>query len=100
MSYLCVPTPVDDNFYPDLGPVKNATLAIVRNFNPGQLVDRINDQSGSVRRKSSNLFLPRPDIPSERTMTLPIARNASTPEIPNGTLLISPASLDHFPKKD
>ena len=35
---MCVPTPVDDNFYPDLGPVKNATLAIVRNFNPGQLV--------------------------------------------------------------
>lgn len=35
---MCVPTPVDENHYPDLEPVKTATEAIVKNLNPGQLV--------------------------------------------------------------
>jgi UDP-N-acetyl-D-glucosamine dehydrogenase len=35
---MCVPTPVDENYYPDLEPVKIATASIVKNLNPGQLV--------------------------------------------------------------
>lgn len=35
---MCVPTPVDENYYPDLTPVKEATKAIAENINKGQLV--------------------------------------------------------------
>lgn len=35
---VCVPTPVDEMYMPDLEPVKNAVSAIVANLNPGQLV--------------------------------------------------------------
>lgn len=35
---VCVPTPVDETYLPDLGPVKVATQTIVENLNPGQLV--------------------------------------------------------------
>ncbi|EKE25162.1 MAG: UDP-glucose 6-dehydrogenase [uncultured bacterium] len=35
---VCVPTPVDETFMPDLTPVKIATQTIVENLNPGQLV--------------------------------------------------------------
>jgi len=35
---MCVPTPIDENYYPDLTPVKVANVAIVKNLNPGQLV--------------------------------------------------------------
>ena len=35
---VCVPTPVDENFYPDLEPVKTAVTTITQNLNPGQLV--------------------------------------------------------------
>ena len=35
---MCVPTPVDENYYPDLEPVKTATISIAENLNPGQLV--------------------------------------------------------------
>lgn len=35
---VCVPTPVDEQYYPDLGPVKNAVSAIARNLKKGQLV--------------------------------------------------------------
>lgn len=35
---VCVPTPVDETYMPDLGPVKVATQTIVENINPGQLV--------------------------------------------------------------
>lgn len=35
---MCVPTPVDENYYPDLTPVKVANVAIVKNLNSGQLV--------------------------------------------------------------
>lgn len=35
---MCVPTPVDENHYPDLEPVETATKAIVENLNQGQLV--------------------------------------------------------------
>jgi len=35
---MCVPTPVDENYYPDLKPVIIATGAIVKNLKSGQLV--------------------------------------------------------------
>jgi nucleotide sugar dehydrogenase len=35
---MCVPTPIDKNYYPDLTPVKEATRAIVKNLKKGQLV--------------------------------------------------------------
>lgn len=35
---ICVPTPVDEMFYPDLGPVIGATKSIVRNLKKGALV--------------------------------------------------------------
>ncbi|HOW60235.1 MAG TPA: nucleotide sugar dehydrogenase [Candidatus Moranbacteria bacterium] len=35
---MCVPTPVDENYYPDLTPVKDATHAIVKNLKKGQLI--------------------------------------------------------------
>jgi nucleotide sugar dehydrogenase len=35
---MCVPTPVDENYYPDLQPVIIATETIAKNLNPGQLV--------------------------------------------------------------
>ena len=35
---VCVPTPVDESFYPDLEPVKTAVATIMENLNPGQLV--------------------------------------------------------------
>lgn len=35
---VCVPTPVDETYMPDLGPVKTAAQTIVQNLNPGQLV--------------------------------------------------------------
>lgn len=35
---VCVPTPVDETFMPDLSPVRIATQTIVENLNPGQLV--------------------------------------------------------------
>lgn len=35
---VCVPTPIDEKFFPDLGPVKGAVGAIVRNFKKGQLI--------------------------------------------------------------
>lgn len=38
ISIICVPTPVDENFYPDLGPVKEATKTVIANLKKGQLV--------------------------------------------------------------
>lgn len=38
ISIVCVPTPVDEKYYPDLGPVKGAVDSIVKNFRKGQLV--------------------------------------------------------------
>lgn len=35
---VCVPTPVDESYLPDLGPVKVAAATIAKNLNPGQLV--------------------------------------------------------------
>ncbi len=35
---VCVPTPVDKNYYPDLSPVKNAIEAVARNLKKGALV--------------------------------------------------------------
>lgn len=35
---VCVPTPVDENFYPDLNPVKSAVKSIVKNLKNGQLI--------------------------------------------------------------
>lgn len=35
---VCVPTPVDEKFYPDLLPVKKATEAIAQNLRKGQLI--------------------------------------------------------------
>ncbi len=35
---ICVPTPVDERYYPDLRPVIGATETIVRNFKKGSLV--------------------------------------------------------------
>lgn len=35
---VCVPTPVDETYMPDLGPVKTAVETIAKNLNPGQLV--------------------------------------------------------------
>ena len=35
---VCVPTPVDEKFFPDLEPVKTAAKTITENLNPGQLV--------------------------------------------------------------
>lgn len=35
---VCVPTPIDESFFPDLGPVKVAAKTITENLNPGQLV--------------------------------------------------------------
>lgn len=35
---VCVPTPVDESFFPDLSPVKSATQSIVKNLKKGQLV--------------------------------------------------------------
>lgn len=35
---VCVPTPVDENYFPDLGPVKGATASIVKNLKKKQLV--------------------------------------------------------------
>ncbi len=35
---ICVPTPVDKNYYPDLGPVIGATETVVRNLKKGALV--------------------------------------------------------------
>ncbi|HOX11144.1 MAG TPA: nucleotide sugar dehydrogenase [Candidatus Moranbacteria bacterium] len=35
---MCVPTPIDENYYPDLTPVKVANESIVKNLNSGQLV--------------------------------------------------------------
>jgi nucleotide sugar dehydrogenase len=35
---VCVPTPVDENFFPDLSPVKGAINMIVKNLKKGQLV--------------------------------------------------------------
>lgn len=35
---VCVPTPVDESYFPDLGPVKEAVKTIVKNIKKGQLV--------------------------------------------------------------
>ncbi|KKT94026.1 MAG: Nucleotide sugar dehydrogenase, partial [Parcubacteria group bacterium GW2011_GWC1_45_14] len=35
---VCVPTPVDESYFPDLGPVKGATKTIAENINKGQLI--------------------------------------------------------------
>lgn len=35
---ICVPTPVDKNYYPDLRPVEGAVNAVIRNFKKGALV--------------------------------------------------------------
>ena len=35
---ICVPTPVDKNYYPDLGPVISATQMVTRNLKKGALV--------------------------------------------------------------
>ncbi|HPN54458.1 MAG TPA: nucleotide sugar dehydrogenase [Candidatus Moranbacteria bacterium] len=35
---MCVPTPIDENYFPDLAPVKVANEAIVKNLKPGQLI--------------------------------------------------------------
>lgn len=35
---VCVPTPVDEKFFPDLEPVKGAIRTIAKNLNPGQLI--------------------------------------------------------------
>lgn len=38
ISIICVPTPVDEQFFPDLGPVESATKMIAKNLKKGQLV--------------------------------------------------------------
>lgn len=38
ISIICVPTPIDENFYPDLGPVKQAVQTVIANLKKGQLV--------------------------------------------------------------
>ncbi|MFC1644672.1 nucleotide sugar dehydrogenase [Patescibacteria group bacterium] len=35
---ICVPTPIDEKFYPDLGPVRGAVNTVIENLNKGQLV--------------------------------------------------------------
>ncbi|MDH4330726.1 MAG: nucleotide sugar dehydrogenase [Candidatus Moranbacteria bacterium] len=35
---VCVPTPIDEKFFPDLGPVKGAVEMIIKNFKKGQLI--------------------------------------------------------------
>ena len=35
---ICVPTPVDNQCYPDLGPIKNAVASVIKNNKKGQLV--------------------------------------------------------------
>lgn len=35
---VCVPTPVDEKYYPDLNPIKKAILAIAKNLKKGQLI--------------------------------------------------------------
>lgn len=35
---ICVPTPVDEQFFPDLGPVKSAVELVIKNHKSGQLV--------------------------------------------------------------
>ena len=35
---VCVPTPIDKSYFPDLEPVRTAIATIVANLNPGQLV--------------------------------------------------------------
>ena len=35
---ICVPTPVDKNYYPDLRPVEGAVNTVIRNFKKGSLV--------------------------------------------------------------
>ena len=35
---ICVPTPVDENYHPDLGPVVNSSKSVSRNLRKGQLV--------------------------------------------------------------
>jgi nucleotide sugar dehydrogenase len=35
---VCVPTPINENYYPNLEPVKIATESIVKNFKSGQLI--------------------------------------------------------------
>jgi len=35
---VCVPTPVDESYFPDLSPVKNAILSIVKNIGSKQLI--------------------------------------------------------------
>lgn len=38
IAIVCVPTPVTDDYIPDLGPVKGATTAVAKNLKPGTLV--------------------------------------------------------------
>ncbi|MEA2006925.1 MAG: nucleotide sugar dehydrogenase [Patescibacteria group bacterium] len=38
IAIICVPTPVDETFFPDLTPVKSATGMIIKNHKKGQLV--------------------------------------------------------------
>ncbi len=38
ISIVCVPTPIDENYFPDLTPVKNAVKAVVENLKKDQLV--------------------------------------------------------------
>lgn len=35
---ICVPTPVDESYFPDLGPVIKATKTVIKNLKKGQLV--------------------------------------------------------------
>jgi len=38
IAIICVPTPVDEQFYPDLEPVKSASEMVIKNLNKQQLV--------------------------------------------------------------
>ena len=38
IAIICVPTPVDETYMPDLTPVRNATQAVINNHKKGQLV--------------------------------------------------------------
>ncbi len=35
---VCVPTPIDEKFYPNLTPVKNAVRSVIKNLKKGQLI--------------------------------------------------------------
>ncbi|OGI16391.1 MAG: hypothetical protein A3J63_01765 [Candidatus Moranbacteria bacterium RIFCSPHIGHO2_02_FULL_40_12b] len=38
IAIICVPTPVDKTYYPDLNPIKKAAISIAKNLKKGQLI--------------------------------------------------------------